>query len=232
MIQFTNTHDFLPFLNTWENVIKFQCMETFKSPNTRINEYSKQIWTIYKGNRHVIKFDQPVPMAFNSLYCETSPNSCGSSGLFGWLGIPELCFLMSLPNPLLLYHHRRFLFVYVQQYDVTKGQKNVLSLGFEEMFTAHCPPSNWGSESELKLGYRKLSSSQLPVCLLPEWMGGGWWGSYRAYSNAWCVGSDRYSSGAARPRNFLSIGYLAVGSGVKCHVEYSRLRDFTNFWGI
>ena len=60
-----------------------------------------------------IKFDQPVPMAFNSLYCETSPNSCGSSGLFGWLGIPELCFLMSLPNPLLLYHHRRFLFVYV-----------------------------------------------------------------------------------------------------------------------
>ena len=139
--------------------------------NTRINEHSKQIWTIYKWNRHVIKFDQPVPMAFNSLYCETSPNSCGSSGLFGWLGIPELCFLMSLPNPLLLYHHRRFLFVYVQQYDVTKGQENVLSLGFEEMFTAHCPPSNWGSE--LKLGYRKLSSSQLPVCLLPEWMGEG-----------------------------------------------------------
>jgi len=146
-------------------------METFRSPNTRNNEYSKKSWTVYKWNRHVIKFDQPVPMAFNSLYCETSPNSCGSSGLFGWLGIPELCFLMSLPNPLLLYHHRRFLFVYVQQYDVTKGQENVLSLGFEEMFTAHCPPSNW---LRLWAQTRVSEAKQFPAACMPTaWMDGG-----------------------------------------------------------
>ena len=76
MIQFTNTHDFLPFLHTWENVWKL-----LKAKIQELTSIQNKFEPFINGID--IKFDQPVPMAFNSLYCETSPNSCGSSGLFG-----------------------------------------------------------------------------------------------------------------------------------------------------